>query len=112
VLKHHKQFPYLSGTIVTQQGEDLVLVHLEAEVVDRHLLAKGLAELVDDHSRRAQQRFIGWFIGNWFNTSDAILFRSTRYCRSRCGGFKFVALFGKPVRRLHDEVEGLGHTHL
>jgi hypothetical protein len=60
-VKHHKQFPYLSGTIVTEQGEDLALVHLEAEVVDRHLLAKGLAELVDDHSWLAKNRLIYLF---------------------------------------------------
>jgi hypothetical protein len=50
--------PHLSGAVVSEQSEDLVLVHAEAQVVDRHLLAEGLAQLVDHHGGRAQQRLV------------------------------------------------------
>ena len=43
-------------TVVTQQGRDLAFKHLQAGAVDRHLGAKGLAQVTDVHSSRQPLR--------------------------------------------------------
>ena len=54
--------PYLASPIVTQQSEDLVLIHLEAQVVDRYLRAEGLLESVDDYSGWSSQLLVHGFL--------------------------------------------------
>jgi len=62
----------LARAVVPQQGEYLVLVHAEGQVVHGHLRAEGLAQLVHHHRGRAQQLLVGG-LGGGARRDDAIL---------------------------------------
>mmetsp|Transcript_15218 Transcript_15218/g.25384 ORF Transcript_15218/g.25384 Transcript_15218/m.25384 type:complete len:223 (+) Transcript_15218:1872-2540(+) len=105
----------LSGPIVAQQREDLVFVHLEAEVVHRHLLAKGLAEFVDRHRGGSQQRLVGVLDGDRLLLGRLHVRHGTLGIPTHRGGSGTIATCtgcGEPVAGLEDEVPGLGHSHL
>jgi hypothetical protein len=89
---------------VAQQREDLVLVHAEAEVVDRHLLAEGLTELVHHDGGSAQQALVHLLCGDGgcsILQSDGVKLSFSRGC-----------LLREPVGGEEGEVPGLGHSHL
>jgi hypothetical protein len=104
---------------VAQQREDLVLVHVKAEIVDRHLLAKCLAQLVHHYRRRPGERLVHLLCGD----GCTVLQRDVHFFPLvgvmgpgsfiACGGAVHPgALLGEPVRGRQREVKGLVHTHL
>mmetsp|Transcript_55252 Transcript_55252/g.96811 ORF Transcript_55252/g.96811 Transcript_55252/m.96811 type:complete len:323 (-) Transcript_55252:295-1263(-) len=98
----------LARTVVAQQGEDLVLIHAEAQVVDRHLGAKGLTKLVDHHSGRAQELLVGRLCRDGRRSVGSILL-------GQAGNLDIVKLLTglrEPVRGHHREVPRLGDSDL
>ncbi len=52
---------YFASTIVTQQCEDLILIHVEGQVVDGHLRPESLLQLRNAHRGLAQQLLVYLF---------------------------------------------------
>lgn len=102
-------FAHLSSAVVSQQCENLIFVHAEAEVVDGHLLAERLAELVHHHRRRASEGLVHLLDGDGDRGGGTIL--------DTAGGrhvniLELYVVLGEPVAGHDWEVPRLGYSHL
>mmetsp|Transcript_55255 Transcript_55255/g.96826 ORF Transcript_55255/g.96826 Transcript_55255/m.96826 type:complete len:266 (-) Transcript_55255:469-1266(-) len=99
----------LAGTVVAQQREDLVLVHVEAQVVHRYLGAKGLAKLVDGDCGSTQQLLVHSLHRDGRSHSGTVLHTSRKWL-----DLLVLTVGGSlaPVAVLEREVPGLGDSDL
>jgi hypothetical protein len=92
---------------VAQQGEDLVLVHVEGQVIDHNGIAVGLGELADRHRGRAEKSLIYALVGDAALNGATVLhgrvFDAYLYVLRETGGARTT---GVPVAVEEEEVPG------
>jgi hypothetical protein len=106
---------YLSSAVVAEQGEDLVFVHVEGEVVDHGGVAVGLLEVVHGHRGRAEQGLVHALGGDAAHLGGAVLHlplddADLDVLREAC--LVVAALVGQPVAAQEQEVPGARHPDL
>lgn len=98
---------YLAGTVVAQQGEDLIFVHRERQVVDHHVATKGFPQLMHSYAWLAERILVGAFVIDTFDQSRFVGYLLLLRVLGNDLLLIRQASTGGPVRRQQEEIHRL-----
>src|SRR5262249_42879035 len=87
----------LAGAVVAEQADDLILFHLEADVVDRHHGAKEFGQALDVNHGGSYPRPVRagtWLAARWMERDWRISPRLRFFCRALGSGLQGDVTWG------------------